>query len=198
MFGKRGRRRWLVLGVGLVLAGALASAVVASRNDDGSALTAAIAETSLTQVAEVPAGDGASGRGVFVQLTETGHLCVWEAPSAISRERGGGCNTADDPLNGNAVSATLSYEGGPEISDVRSASIFGLAGSNAASVSVGMSDGSSRSIKLKKAKVGSDEFQAFGYRFKKSDLKKGIGPTAIVAYDAGGNELGRQPTGIGG
>ena len=198
MFGKRGRRRWLVLGVGLVLAGALASAVVASRNDDGSALTAAIAETSLTQVAEVPAGDGVSGRGVFVPLTETGHVCVWEAPSATSRERGGGCNTADDPLNGNAVSTTLSYEGGPEIADVRSASIFGLVGPNAVSASVAMSDGSSRSIKLKKAKIGFDEFQAFGYRFKKSDLKKGIGPTAIVAYDAGGNELGRQPTGIGG
>ena len=60
-----------------------------------------------------------------------------------------------------------------------------------------MSDGSTRKVKLEKAKVGSDEFQAFGYRFKKADLKKGIGPTAVVAFDASGNELGRQPTGIG-
>ena len=198
MFDKRGGRRWLAVGVGVVLAGALASAVVASRNDDGSALSAAIGQTSLTQVAEVPAADGVSGRGVFVQLTKTGHLCVWEALSATSRERGGGCNTADDPLNGNAVSATLSYDGGPAMADVQSASIFGLASADVASASVSMSDGSSRAIKLKKAKVGSDDFQAFGYRFKKSDLKKGIGPTAIVAYDASGVELGRQPTGIGG
>jgi len=198
MFDRRGERRWLAVGIGVVLAGVLASAVVAARSDDGSALSAAIGETSLTQVAEVPAADGASGRGVFVQLTNTGHLCVWEALSATSRERGGGCNTADDPLNGNAISATLSYDGGPATADVQSASIFGLASADVASASVSMSDGSSRAIKVKKAKVGSDDFQAFGYRFKKSDLKKGIGPTAIVAYDASGVELGRQPTGIGG
>ena len=46
-------------------------------------------------------------------------------------------------------------------------------------------------------KVGADEFQAFAYRFKKVDLRNGVGPTAIVAYDAGGAEIGRQPTGIG-
>ena len=51
--------------------------------------------------------------------------------------------------------------------------------------------------KLKKAKIGSDELQVFGYRFKKADLKRGLGPTAIVALDADGVEIGRQPTGIG-
>ena len=53
-------------------------------------------------------------------------------------------------------------------------------------------------MKLKKAKVGADEFVAFGDRFRKADLRQGIGPSAIVAFDAGGVELGRQPTGIGG
>ena len=199
MSGRRhGRRRFAVLGIGVVLAGALASVVIASRFDDGRELVASIDEAALTRVADVEAADGAPGLGVYVQVTTTGHLCVWEAPSATSRERGGGCNTADDPLNGNALSATLSYDGGPAISDVDRASAFGLAAAQVVRIAVLMSDGSTRAIKLRKAKVGSDEFQAFGYRFRKADLKKGIGPTAIVAYDANGVELGRQPTGIGG
>ena len=199
MSGKRpGRSRFAVLGIGVVLAGVLASVVIASRFDDGRELVASIDEAALTRVADVEAADGAPGLGVYVQVTTTGHLCVWEAPSATSRERGGGCNTADDPLNGNALSATLSYDGGPAISDVDRASAFGLAAAQVVRIAVLMSDGSTRAIKLRKAKVGSDEFQAFGYRFRKADLKKGIGPTAIVAYDANGVELGRQPTGIGG
>jgi hypothetical protein len=197
MSGRRGVNRWVALGVAVVVAGAFASAVVASRNDDGSDLIAAIEDAPLNRVAEIEAGDGASGRGVFVQETKTGHICVWEASSANSGQRGGGCNTADDPLNGEALSATLSYDGGPGIARVTGATVFGLAASHVADMRVLMTDGSSRHVKLRKAKVGADEFKAFGYRFKKADLKRGIGPIAIVAYDATGAELGRQPTGIG-
>lgn len=198
MSGSPSRRHWAAIVIGIVLAGSLASAVVASRIDDGSELIAAIDEAPLTRVADVEAADGAPALGVYVQVTETGHLCVWEAPSAASRERGGGCNTIDDPLNGGVLSATLSYDGGPATSDVKSGSLFGLAGADVAKVSLRMSDGSVRAIKLKKAKVGSDDFMAFGYRLKKSDLKRGIGPIEVVALDANGAELGRQPTGIGG
>jgi hypothetical protein len=190
-------RRWIVALVCVVAVGALAGAVVASQFDDGSELAAATAKAPLQRVADVPGEEGSPGLGVYVQRTETGHICVWEAPSATSRERGGGCNTADDPLNGQPVSATLSYDGGPETSTVLRASVFGLALSDVASVRVLLSDGTSRTVKLKTAKVGSDEFQAFGYRFKRSDLRKGVGPTAIVAFDADGNEIGRQTTGIG-
>jgi hypothetical protein len=197
MSGKRTTKRWAAAGLGLVCAGALASAVVAARVDDGSDLVAAIEEAPMTHVADIAAGDGAPGRGVYVQRTETGHLCVWEAPSATSRQRGGGCNTADDPLNGAPISATLSYDGGPAIAGVSEATLFGLADAGVARVGVLMSDGTSREVKLKKARIGSDEFQAFGYRFKKADLRKGIGPVAVVAVDAAGIELGRQPTGIG-
>jgi hypothetical protein len=197
MSGKRRIGRWAALGSAVVLAGALAGGVVASRSDDGSELIAAIEEAPLTRVADIEATEGAPARGVFLQRTKTGHLCVWEAPSTTSRERGGGCNSIDDPLNGSALSATLSYDGGPAISDVRSASIFGIAAVDVTRIRVLMRDGTLREVKLKKAKVGSDEFQAFGYRFKKADLKRGLGPSAIVAYDAGGNEVGRQPTGIG-
>ena len=197
MSGKRTTKRWAAAGLGLVCAGALASAVVAARVDDGSDLVAAIEEAPMTHVADIAAGDGAPERGVYVQRTETGHLCVWEAPSATSRQRGGGCNTADDPLNGAPISATLSYDGGPAIAGVSEATLFGLADAGVARVGVLMSDGTSREVKLKKARIGSDEFQAFGYRFKKADLRKGIGPVAVVAVDAAGIELGRQPTGIG-
>jgi hypothetical protein len=200
MSDRRSVRRWTALGsavVAVVLAGVLAGTVVASKIDDGSELIAAIDEAPLTRVADIEASEGERALGVFVQRTRTGHLCVWEAPSATSRERGGGCNSIDDPLGGSTLSATLSYDGGPSISDVRSASIFGLTAADVSRLRVQMGDGTFREVKLKKTKVGSEEFRAFGYRFKTGDLKKGLGPTAIVAYDAAGNELGRQTTGIG-
>ena len=196
MFASR-RRRWLVALVVVVVVGAVASAVVASSFDDGSSLTAAIDEAPLTRVADIAADDGGPALGVYAQLTDTGHLCVWEAPFATSRQRGGGCNTVDDPLNGRPVSFTLSYDGGPATVDVRNATLFGLALDEVASVRVLMSDGSWQAVKLRKAKVGADEFKAFGLRLKTAVLKKGTEPTAVVAFDASGVELGRQATGIG-
>jgi hypothetical protein len=196
MFASR-RRRWLVALVVVVVVGAVASAVVASSFDDGSSLTAAIDGAPLTRVADIAADDGGPALGVYTQLTDTGHLCVWEAPFATSRQRGGGCNTVDDPLNGRPVSFTLSYDGGPATVDVRNATLFGLALDEVASVRVLMSDGSWQAVKLRKAKVGADEFKAFGLRLKTAVLKKGTEPTAVVAFDASGVELGRQATGIG-
>jgi hypothetical protein len=191
------RRGWLVALVVVVVVGAVASAVVASSFDDGSSLTAAIDEAPLTRVADIAADDGGPTLGVYAQLTDTGHLCVWEAPFATSRQRGGGCNTVDDPLNGRPVSFTLSYDGGPATVDVRNATLFGLALDEVASVRVLMSDGSWQAVKLRKAKVGGDEFKAFGVRLETAALKNGIEPTAVVAFGASGVELGRQATGIG-
>ena len=196
MFASR-RRRWLVALVVVVVVGAVARAVVASSFDDGSSLTAAIDEAPLTRVADIAADDGGPALGVYTQLTDTGHLCVWEAPFATSRQRGGGCNTADDPLNGRPVAFTLSYDGGPATVDVRNATLFGLALDEVASVRVLMTDGSWQAVKLRQAKVGADEFKAFGVRLKAAVLKKGTEPTAVVAFDASGVELGRQATGIG-
>jgi len=137
------------------------------------------------------------GRGVFAQFTSTGHFCLSDAPLDSPQMGGGGCNAADDPLGGTSISASLAYDGGPAIAGVKDARVIGLASAEVASIDVLMTDGTSRSVKLKKAKVGSDELQVFGYRFKKADLKRGLGPTAIVALDADGVEIGRQPTGIG-
>jgi hypothetical protein len=191
-------RRVAAVGFAVALAGLLAGAVIASRNDDGSDLAAAIEEAPLVRVADITAEDGSPGRGVFVQTTRTGHICVWEAPTATSRQRGGGCNTADDPLNGESISFTLSYDGGPAIADVRAATLFGLASAEVVRASVLMSDGTEREIRLRKANVSGVDFLAFGYRIKRADLRKGVGPTAVIARDASGAELARQLTGIGG
>ena len=191
-------RPWLAVGIGVVLAGVLATAVVAYRADDGSDLIVAIDEDPLVRVADIASAEGSPSKGVYVQLTRTGHVCVWEAPSATSRERGGGCNTADDPLNGRPLSFTLSYDGGPAIDDVKGATIFGLTSTDVARASVLMSDGSAREIRLRDVDVSGDDYRAFGFRFKKADLRKGIGPTAVVAIDEIGTEIDRQSTGIGG
>lgn len=197
MFGDARRRRLIVGLAVVVLGGAAAGAVVASRFDDGSELVDAIDAAPLVRVAEIPAGDGASAKGVFMQSTATGHLCIWEASSPTSRDRGGGCNPIDDPLGGRSLSFTLSYDGGPATVDVRSATVFGLARSDVAAIRVLMSDGSSRAVRLTKARVESGDFRAFGYRFRRSDLRKDIGPVAVVALDASGAEIDRQTTGIG-
>jgi hypothetical protein len=197
--GRNSRRLTVAVAV-IVAAGVLAGGVIAGRigwTDDAARLDAALADAPATTLVEIPSADGLSARGVFAQLTSTGHLCLTDAPLDSPQAGGGGCNPAGDPLGGRAFSASLAYDGGPAIQDVKDARLIGLASSEVASMRVLMSDGSSRQIKLKKAKVGSNEFQAYGYRIRKVDLNKGSGPTAVVAFDADGNEIDRQATGIG-
>jgi len=192
--------RWLIVSAILVLSAAvIAGSVVAGqfRAPDGSEFERDLETGSVIRVADISASDGLAARGVFVQQTDDGLLCLWDAPTATSPERGGGCNPADDPLGGSTISASLAYEGGPAVEGVRDARISGLAAPRVASVRTLMSDGTFRSVKLKRAKVGFLELHAFGYRIRRADLRKGIGPTAVVAYDDSGAEVGRQTTGIG-
>jgi len=202
MFGMSGTRRRsaIVISILALVAAVLATSVIAGqfRSASPASFHEGLATGQVTRVADIAAGDGFPERGVFVQTTDTGQFCLWDASSEQSLQRGGGCHPADDPLGGSAISASLAYEGGPAIEGVHDARLIGLASSDVADVRVLMSDGTSREMKLKKAKVDSDTFLAFGYRFKKTDLRSGIGPTAIVAFDASGAELARQPTGIGG
>lgn len=186
----------VVLAAGVVVGGVIAGGVDWSGRQ--AQLDVALTGADPVKLADIPAAEGSPARGVFAQVTSTGLFCLSDAPIGSPLKGGGGCNAADDPLGGDSISASLAYDGGPGIASVTDARLIGLASVEVASVLVLMSDGSTRAIKLKTAKVGSDEFQAFGYRFKKSDLRKGIGPSAIVAYDAAGTEIGRQPTGIGG
>jgi len=194
------RRRWaIVASISAVATAILASSVVAGqfRTPDPELFHAGLATGEIARVADIAAGDGLPSRGVFVQATDTGQLCLWDAPSASSRQRQGGCNSVDDPLGGSALSASLAYEGGPAVEDVKDARLIGLASRDVATIQVLMSDGTRREVHLRKAMLGSDEYRAFGYRFKKSDLRGGVGPTAVIARSATGDEIARQVTGIG-
>ena len=199
-FGKL-HRSTVILAVALAGGVLVGSVIAAQRGDDAApdvnSLQAAIAAEPLTKVADIAGSEESGARGVYIQELDTGHLCVWDSPSTSSRERQGGCNPIDEPLGGSALSANLAYEGGPSIEGVRDARLSGLAASNVAAVVVLMSDGSERVLQLKKAKSSVSDFFAFGYRFKKADLRKGVGPIAVIARDSDGAEIGRQTTGIG-
>lgn len=184
----------------VVVGGVVAGVVIAGQDQSApavGAMQAAIETTAMTKVAEVAAQDGLTSHGVYVQELKTGYLCIWDIPSSATPSRQGSCNDTADPLGGSQVIANLAYDGGPAIETVRDARITGLAAAEVASVRVLMSDGSERVVSVKRAKLRSGDFLAFGYRIRSSDLKRGIGPIAIVVYDADRNEIGRQTTGIG-
>jgi hypothetical protein len=180
---------------GVLVAGVVGSGFEWSRSSDD--LERALTQSSPTRVSDIPAADGLPLRGVFAQVTSTGQFCLFDAPLDAPRTGGGGCNAADDPLGRSVISASLAYDGGPSLEAVRDARLIGLAAANIASVEIHMSDGSFRAVKLRNSTVGDRSLQVFGFRVRKADLKKGIGPVAVVALDASGSELGRQTTGIG-
>lgn len=194
------RSRWVALLGSLAVGGVLAGGVLAAQlgpSSDIAELQAAIEKDPLVRVAEIPASGNAQARGVFIQRTSTGHLCVWDAPSARPRERQGGCNDADDALAGAHLSVSLGYDGGPATKDVRDARIIGLASTEVAEIHVVMGDGTTRQGALRTTSVGGAAYRVFGYRIRPSDLRKGIGPVAVVAVNEAGQEIGRQPTGFG-
>ena len=195
------RPRQIVVGALTAAAAAiLVGGVVASGFDwtrDAEELDAALADARPVRVADIAAGNGRPARGVFAQVTATGQLCISEAPLDAPLAGGGGCNPADSPLGGRVLSATLSYDGGPAIEAVRDARVFGLADARVDAVRIVMTDGSTRGVPLRRTAVSNARLRVFGYRIRTSDLEKGVAPVAIVALDANGVVLGRQPTGIG-
>lgn len=197
-------KRWTVLAVGVVAGGILAGGVVAAQFaglDEQERLMAASAEEPAIRVADIEPAQGLPARGVFVQATSTGHLCLWDAPSATTLARQGGCNPSDDPLGGRRVFISLSYEGGPAADQVTDARLIGLVAREVASVQVLMTNGAVRNIPMRRTLAVSSAagaFRAFGYRFTAVDLRRRLGPIAVLALDASGRELDRQTTGFGG
>jgi hypothetical protein len=188
----------------VLVAGLVAGGVLAGRFeglDDPEDLAAAMAEAPVVRVADVAASPGLPGRGVFVQFTTNGQFCLFEAPSATSPDRRGGCNSIDDPLGGAKLSASLAYEGGPQTSRVSDARLIGLVASDVSAVQIAMSDGTRREVQLRRPTavgLSGEAYRAFGFRFDPADMRAGREPTAVIALDAGGNETDRQPTGFGG
>ena len=198
---KRITRRWAVLGAIAILACIATGGVIAAQFrtfDNPDRLANAIDKDPLVFAADIPAAGGAARHSVFVQKTSTGHFCLWDVPSGQPRLKQGGCNSADDPLAGRPLSVSFAYDGGPSVAAVRDARLIGLAATNVATVEVVMNDGTRRAIRLKSARVGGDEYLAFGYRFKAGDLRRGIEPIAVVALDESGAEIDRQTTGFNG
>lgn len=195
-------RRWWLLVAALAAGGAFAGAVIASqfggRGSGPEELQAAIRTDPLVKVAEIPAEGALSKRGVFVQPTSAGFVCLWDAPNATFRARQGGCNDEDDPFNGQKLFVSLAYEGGPAVAEVEDARLIGLVPPEVAGVDVLMSDGTRRAMPLRNVSVRGTAYRAFGYRFKRVDLRAGVAPTAVVALDTAGREIDRQATGFGG
>jgi len=195
----KGKRRWTVVALVIAAAGVAASGVVASQfspYDDSDRLATAVSEAPLVRVADIAGVNGAPAHGVFVQKTATGHVCLWDAPSAESRQRQGGCNRADDPLGSRALSVSFAYDGGPAVSDVKDARLIGLVADRVAQVQVAMSDGSRRTMRLHETRIDDVDYRAFGHRFSPGELRRGAEPTAVVALAADGQEIDRQETGF--
>jgi hypothetical protein len=197
---KKTRIRWYwALLTAAIVGGVLAGGVVgASFKSTPEGLESAIATDPVIKVAELAAAPGLAERGVYLQQA-AGHVCLWDAPTAAAATKGqGGCNRAEDPFGGGKLMVGFAYDGGPAIRDVRDARLVGMAALDADSIQVLMSDGSLRDVKTRRTPklAGTAQgFRAFGYRLKNADIKQGIGPVAVVALDAAGNELDRQPTG---
>ena len=201
MLGMKRSRNWIAVVGAVVAGGVFAGAVIAAQLDERGIpqdLEASLRSDPLVQVADIPADGGLGQRGVFVQQTSAGFLCLWDAPNASSRARQGGCNDVDDPFGGRDLFLSLAYDGGPAVADVRDARLIGLVPAEVREVAVLMSDGSRRRVNLRKASIGDDSYRAFGYRFRSSDLRRGIEPTAVLALDDAGEEVDRQPTGFAG
>jgi hypothetical protein len=186
----------VVVGV-LLVGGTLTGGVVAAQHREvlsPEELDASLQNEPLVRVADITADRGLPARGVFIQQSEAGLLCLWDAPSATSPARQGGCNPADDPLGGKKVMASFAYEGGPVVGDVKDARLIGLAAPDASAVEVIMSDGTHRKLKLHKASAAA--LLAFGHRFNRGEIRRGVTPTAVVASNDAGVEIGRQATGF--
>ena len=199
----RKKTRSMILVAAALAALVAAGVVIASQlapPPSPESLAAATRTAPMIPLTQIAARNGKPARGVFGQLA-AGQFCLWDAPLASPQQGGsggGGCNPADDPLGGHLVSASLAYDGGPAAETVTDARLIGVAEWSVADVEVLTSDGSSRKMHLHAVSVDGRNLWAFGYRFAKGDLVQGVGPTAVLALDAKGAELDRQPTGFGG
>lgn len=195
------RGRWFIASVGVLVVvlgaagGVLASGMIGSAADVES-MESATRDAAMVRLADLSPANGLSARGVFAQVTSTGQFCLWDAPSASSRQKLGGCNPADDPLGGHRLSASFAYDGGPDPADVKDARLIGLVASDVAEVEVVMSDGSRRKLTLRTVPSSVGDFRVFAHRFGRGDLKRSITPTSVVAFDANGDEIDRQATGF--
>jgi hypothetical protein len=198
------RRNRVLVVAGVLCAGGLALVGIANGVYRAAGTPSAAPDVrsggAPTQVAQFASQDGHGSRQVVLQRTPDGYLCLWDSPDGTADDGVGGCNPADDPLAGHKVFVSLAYDGGPAVTTVRDARLSGLAAADVASARLVMTDGSTRLIPLSSRStraVAGNDYRAFAYRVRQSDLERGIGPVAVLVLDARGRVIDRQVTGIG-
>lgn len=147
------------------------------------------------KVASFPSQAGRPDAAVHIARSADAGLCV-NATGGDRRSWSGGCNPARDPLGGLPFMALFTYDGGPAAEHVKEARLYGLADKSVRQLSMEMTDGSARPLRLSANPVAGTAYRVFAERVSPNDLRSGITPTAVVAYDASGAEIGRQPTGL--
>jgi len=85
---------------------------------------------------------------------------------------------------------SLAYDGGPNVEGVADARIIGVVTDEVARVEVVNSAGRAHRVAI-------TADRGFAYVVPPGELKRGIGPVAVVAFDSEGQVLDRQATGIG-
>ena len=204
------------------LAGALAGGLAATRSygtsastPDPAALRAAIASTPAVTVATFASGAAKAGVGspvaatanrstpavhvlLIQRLTKLGMVCVWDATRDGS-ERGGGCNSADDPLGGKQISVNTTSSTGSNGVGYSTIRVSGLAAPTVATLNVQMSDGTTRPLTLQSdvpTSVSGGPSGAFAYNESSVDLAAGVVPIAVVAFDQTGKEVATAAVGL--
>jgi hypothetical protein len=154
------------------------------------AVQAALADGKKVEVARYPSAPGLEDRSLFLAQAD-GFICLWDAVDA-AHEGGGGCNFANDPFGGKKMMFSLGWDGGPSLSSVSNGRLGGLVAPDVDRVYLELSDGSRRPIRLTNA----SPYRAFAYRISKADARPESQPVAVVAVDASGRQIDRQPTGF--
>jgi hypothetical protein len=138
---------------------------------------------------------GRPDMNVLLSRLSDGSYCLDDAEVGQSASAGA-CNPADDPLGGKPFLVVFAYDGGPEVSSVQDARLYGLVRSDVSTLEAAMTDGSTVQLRLSAHEVGGTPFRAYAYRVPASDLKRGITPVAVIARDGARTELARQATGL--
>ncbi len=179
---------------GTLLGGYFAGTGQASRSAPPDVGAMLAQEGTGTKVADY--GGAAAGRAVFVKQLSNGDLCISDARADGSAPVGG-CNPASDALGGRSMTVTIAYDGGPTLSTISNARVFGLVAPAVHGLELRMSDGSSQVLTLQKTGLGGG-LKAFAGTIPESALSSGVTPVALVAFGAGGTIIDTEPATIGG
>lgn len=118
-------------------------------------------------------------RAVFLTRTRDGRLICLRDTNLRNGEQGGGCNSASDFFAGRELQINLAFDGGPSVEDVTDARIVGVVTERVARVEIMNWNGEIGSVAI-------TPDRGFAYVVPRAELRNGVQPTDVVAYDTGG------------